>query len=478
MKTKQNKKLLILSILLMVILALFMILNWGEIGEFIAFVMRVLRPVIIGVVLAYLCNPIFRVFERKLFYKVRPYGFRRGLSLLCTYIVLGLIFVILLMLIVPQLVSSILDFFANYKEFVDTALANVNDIITTLNQSFGTEIAMLESEAIQQALDELIKNLDIEAFLGELITLSTLSSVWLLIENLFSIITDTILGLFISLYILSSKEKQYAQVMRMRKALFNSRINERITNICTIADKSFGGFIRGKMLDSTIVGVLVYIIISIMQVPYSLLIAVVIGITDFVPVVGPFIGVIPSAVIILLTDPIKVIPFLLCILIVQQIDGNIIAPKILGENTGVSSLCVMIAITVMGAIWGLAGMVLGVPLFATVLEIGGNYLNKRLQNKGIAPNTENAPAEDAVASKKEQRYVKKHPTLSDGLGSLTADEENTILACRLAKKHLLTDEGERDNLSAFAAEYLANKNIDTRTSEQTESPVTETLPEV
>jgi len=122
--------------------------------------------------------------------------------------------------------------------------------------------------------------------------------------------------------------------------------------------------------------------------------------------------------------------------------------------------------------------VLGVPLFATVLEIGGNYLNKRLQNKGIAPNTENAPAEDAVASKKEQRYVKKHPTLSDGLGSLTADEENTILACRLAKKHLLTDEGERDNLSAFAAEYLANKNIDTRTSEQTESPVTETLPEV
>jgi hypothetical protein len=197
-----------------------------------------------------------------------------------------------------------------------------------------------------------------------------------------SIFTDFIFGLFISLYMLSSKEKRYAQIMRWRNAIFSDKTNETITKICSTADRSFGGFMKGKILDSSMVGVLVYLSISLLQVPYALLIAVIVAITDIVPVIGPFIGVIPSAVIILLTDPTKVIPFVICILVIQQIDGNILAPKILGENTGVSSLCVMIAITVMGALWGLIGMVLGVPLFATVLELTSDFLDTRLKAKG------------------------------------------------------------------------------------------------
>ena len=280
------------------------------------------------------------------------------------------------------------------------------------------------------------------------------------IEDAFFVITDIIFGLFISIYLLAGKERIYAQVMRTRKALFNQRINERITRVCDIADRSFGGFLRGKILDSTIVGVLVYIIISIMEVPYALLIAVLIGITDIVPVVGPFIGVIPSAVIILLTNPIKVIPFLLCILIVQQIDGNIIAPKILGENTGVSSLCVMIAITVMGAIWGLAGMVLGVPFFATIIELTNEFLNKRLQKKGLPTEIEE---DNKAENKKQARRKKEAVSLSDGCGILTQQEKEHLLAFALVNKYDLYAPQNDATLAACVGEYLdATREADTQ----------------
>ena len=187
-----------------------------------------------------------------------------------------------------------------------------------------------------------------------------------------------------------------------------------------------------------------------MGVPYTLLIAVLIGITDIVPVVGPFIGVIPSAIIILLTDPIKVIPFLLCILIVQQIDGNIIAPKILGENTGVSSLCVMISITVMGAIWGLAGMVLGVPLFATIIELTNEFLNKRLQDKGLPTKTDS----DETEKEKKTLFQRKPINLADGHGPLTEIEKTRLLAFNLAHKYDLYAPQDNATLATCVNEYL------------------------
>ena len=286
------------------------------------------------------------------------------------------------------------------------------------------------------------------------------------IGNTLFVLTDIIFGLFISLYLLAGKERLYAKIMRTRKALFNHRINERITRVCTIADESFGGFLRGKILDSTIVGVLVYIIISIMGVPYALLIAVIIGITDIVPVVGPWIGVIPSAVIVLLTDPIKVIPFLLCILIVQQIDGNIIAPKILGENTGVSSLCVMIAITVMGAIWGLAGMVLGVPLFATIIELTNEFLNKRLKDKGLPTEIEDS----APQKKKSSIFARAAVDFADGQGPLTGSERTHLLAFSLANKYDLYTPQNNATLVACVNEYLGKMQENERQEAAIEEP--------
>ena len=477
MKNRKQIKLIALYAVLAALAIVFVIIKRDSFSSFVEQVSRILRPVIIGAVIAYLSNPIFRMFEKHVFSWVRSFTPRRVLALIGTYIVLALIIVILLMLIIPQLLTSVLDFLENYETLLATALENINGLIGQINQQFSTKIPPVKPETLKSGLDWIVQNVNVNELMDRLLSGNTILILFEYIEDAFVVLTDIIFGLFISLYLLAGKEKIYAQIMRMRKALFNHRINERITRICTIADKSFGGFLRGKILDSTIVGVLVYIIISIMEIPYALLIAVLIGITDIVPVVGPFIGVIPSAVIILLTDPIKVIPFLLCILIVQQIDGNIIAPKILGENTGVSSLCVMIAITVMGAIWGLAGMVLGVPLFATIIELTNEFLNKKLQDKGIPTDIDNG--EDT--EKKQPKRRRTPINLSNGYGPLTKQERTHLLAFSLATKYDLYAPQDNATIAACVGEYLDA----TRKSEEqapavevvAEEPTAESIPD-
>ena len=450
MKSRKQIKLFTLYAVLAALAIVFVVIKRESFTAFIEQIFRVFRPVIIGAVIAYLSNPIFRMFERIVFSGIRSFTFRRTLSLIGTYIVLALIFAILLMLIIPQLLTSALDFLENYEVLLASALENANGFVDQINARFDMQIPHIKDETLRQGLDWVVQNVDVDALMDRLLSGDTILILFEYIEDTFFILTDIIFGLFISIYLLAGKEKLYASIMRTRKALFNHRINERITRICTIADESFGGFLRGKILDSTIVGVLVYIIISIMGVPYTLLIAVLIGITDIVPVVGPFIGVIPSAIIILLTDPIKVIPFLLCILIVQQIDGNIIAPKILGENTGVSSLCVMISITVMGAIWGLAGMVLGVPLFATIIELTNEFLNKRLQDKGLPTKTDS----DETEKEKKTLFQRKPINLADGHGPLTEIEKTRLLAFNLAHKYDLYAPQDNATLATCVNEYL------------------------
>lgn len=467
LKRKQTK-LWILHIVLALLAVVFVVIKRESFSSFIGEITRILRPVIIGAVVAYLCNPIFRMFEKYVFSKVRSFNVRRALSLIGTYVVVALIFVVLMMLIIPQLLTSVLDFLENYETFLATALENINGLLAQINDRLNLKIPPLKPEMLSQGFDWIMENVDVDQLMDRLLSGNTILILFEYIGDTLYVLTDIIFGFFISLYLLAGKERLYAQIMRTRKALFNARINERITRICTIANKSFGGFLRGKLLDSTIVGVLVYIIISIMEVPYALLIAVLIGITDIVPVVGPFIGVIPSAVIILLTDPIKVIPFLLCILIVQQIDGNIIAPKILGENTGVSSLCVMIAITVMGAVWGLAGMVLGVPFFATIIELTNEFLNKRLKDKGLPTEIE----ESNPAENKKNRNQKERISLSDGNGPLTKQEKTHLLAFSLVNKYDLYAPQNHATLAACVGEY---KSATCDSMMQEDQPVTEEM---
>lgn len=470
MLQQRKKTALAISVYAVLFLFLILITNLGYFNKWVSAALTLFRPVLIGLVLAYLCNPIFSFFEQKLFSKIDPHGLRRTISLIFTYLVLFAIFGVLIVLIVPQLISSISDFIENSGTFLDKLWGFLNKWIDAANTLLPKKennvglIPPIRTEAIAAWFDEFLDSFEIDgALVQKIINAQTIGSIFQMAGGVVSIISDLLFGLFISIYLLNTKEKRYAQIMRLRRALLSEKANATITNICTVADRSFGGFLKGKLLDSFIVGILVYVAISIIGIPYAILIAAIIAITDIVPVIGPFIGVIPSAVIILLTDPAKVLPFLICILVVQQIDGNILAPKILGEHTGVSSLCVMIAITTLGNLWGLAGMVLGVPLFATVLELTSEWLDERLRKKGLSTATEDyytpvlaesePPREETVFAKMQKRIsLRRESKAPGGNGALNTLERFGLGTYELAIKHNLFSQKDDELLQEFAAE--------------------------
>ena len=265
----QKKKLLSLSLILLLVMVLFAVLHMERINTFLSYAMYVLRPVIIGLVLAFLCNPIFRLFERKLFFNVHPHKLRRILSLIATYLILLLVILTLLMLIVPQLIKSIMEFFSKDEDFFKAAVSSVNEFIDFFNHNFSTHISHLVYEDISRSVIGFFRNLDMQSMLKNLLTYENIAGAWLAIQATILLCVDMFFGIFISIYLLYTKEKRYAQIMRLRHALFSDTMNARITRICTIADKSFGGFLRGKLLDSTIVGLLVYVIISLMGIKAS-----------------------------------------------------------------------------------------------------------------------------------------------------------------------------------------------------------------
>ena len=377
--------------------------NNAAVNDWLKGLFSLLRPVLIGLVLAYLCNPIFRLLEQRILYKLRPPALRRATSLTLTYAFILLLLALVLLLILPQLIESLSDFAANYKAYMQSATNQLNRTIAAINEFAynlsGNEalLTYLEKGELESMIAELFGAKNTEQLLETLNKLD-MQQILDMIGSAMSVIADTIFGVFISIYLLSTKEKRYAQVMKVRRAFFDDRINQRITRFCTVADRSFGGYLEGKVLDSLIVGILTFILLSIFRIPYALLIATFIGIANIVPIVGPLIGAVPTALILLISAPTKLIPFLLIVILIQQIDGNIISPKILGNNTGVSPLCVMIAVSTVGAVWGLVGMVLAVPLFATVLEMADRAFTERLQKKGMPSGVENYYAPDAIVA--------------------------------------------------------------------------------
>lgn len=433
-KSTFRKKMQIgIAVYAVLFLALMIVINRTKLGEWTDSVLLLFRPILIGLTMAYLLNPFFRFYERRLLYRVHPMGLRRTISLILTYLTLLLIIGLMLLLILPSLYDSLLGFFGNYDSYVTSAVHSVNRLLESLESA-------LSRMGIQQGF---IKYLDIEE------VRQTLSLTFLNIEKLIEIAgklfnnggslvntlssflngaKDVLFAFFISLYLLSTKEQRYAQIMRLRRALFGDKTNAYLTRLFTVADRSFGGFLEGKVVDSLIIGLMTYVAVLIFRIPYPELVAAIVGVTNILPFFGPIIGAIPTSVIVLLTEPSKVLPLLIIIVIIQQIDGNIIGPKILGNNTGVSSLCVLIAITTMGAIGGFVGMLLGVPLFATVLMMNEERMEKRLRSRGLSSDTENYypadtlvdPADntqsrsDKLIRRMEKRYLRILKKLSRG----------------------------------------------------------------
>lgn len=396
-KSSARRRLIAVGIVLaIVILLIFTIINSNAVNSWFKSVLRLFRPILAGLIIAYLLLPVFRFFERRVFRKLHPLALRRSLALICSYLFLLLIIVLLFMLIVPQLLSGITTFLKNYQDYIKTSVEHYNGFIDWLNASLKkwnlsqNFLQTVTAEEINEYLRNLITDVNkLAEVLKQLIPSATPDNMLSAIAGTVTGITKSIFAFFISLYLLASKERVYAQTMKLRRALFTDRANARITRVCTVADRSFGSFLEGKLFDSLIIGVLTYLTLLIFRIPYPVLIAAIVGITNIVPIIGPIFGAIPSALIVAFEEPSKVFPVLLIILVIQQIDGNIIGPKILGSSNGVSSLCVLIAVMIMGKLWGFIGMLIGVPLFATVLDLLDTFSKDRLRAKGLPTTTEN-----------------------------------------------------------------------------------------
>lgn len=362
------------------IVVFFLMYRFQGIGDGLHTLSEILAPFIYGSVVAYLLRPMCNTYE-KFFSELLPQkakglvGFLSvGLSL-----VTGILLVYaLIIMIAPQLYDSV-------RSLWTTLPAKVNQFITWARAAFG------EEELISQLLhlfdnsaSALYQELDAWASgtLTPYIT-SIVSGVGSSVYKVFLFLYNLLIGLIVACYLLSSRKKFARQSVLIVRSLLKPRWAELFLEEVAFVDRMFGGFIDGKILDSAIIGVLCYIGCIVFKFPNPLLISAIVGITNVIPFFGPFIGAIPSILLIMIEDPIKAIWFALFVLALQQLDGNVIGPKILGDRTGLSSFWVLFAIVLCGGLWGLVGMVICVPLFAVIYDIVKKLVRRGLNKKGL-----------------------------------------------------------------------------------------------
>jgi predicted PurR-regulated permease PerM len=194
-------------------------------------------------------------------------------------------------------------------------------------------------------------------------------------------VINIIIGLIVSVYLIYDKDNFISGTKKVLKAILPDKIYDTTMTTLGYVDKIFGGFMIAKIIDSILVGILTFIILAIFKIPYALIIAVIVGITNIIPYFGPFIGAIPCAVLLLLIDPAKSLTFTILILLIQQFDGNILGPKLIGNRTGIKSFWVLFSILLFGGLFGFVGMIFGVPVFAVIYSVFANLLNKKLAKK-------------------------------------------------------------------------------------------------
>lgn len=365
-----------LTALIVIVLGIsffFLIYRYNGLANYGGMLMGILQPILIGLVLAYLINPIVKMEERHLLPFLEKHMKKgekakkvsRGVSVIGALLFVIVVVALLLSMVIPQLYKSIEGMVVQLprqaKVFIEWAegyLSTDSEISEYLEAGLNGLIGYFENWVKSDLLPQM------QGMLYSL-TNGVISFV--------KVVINVVVGVIISVYVLMGKETFVGQAKKAVYALLPTAKGNVLIEVVRKANEIFGGFISGKILDSAIIGVICFIGLYLMRTPYAVLVSVIVGVTNVIPFFGPYIGAIPSAILILLADPLKGLYFIIFIFILQQVDGNIIGPRILGESTGLSSFWVVFAILVGGGLFGFFGMVLGVPVFATIY-----YLLQRL----------------------------------------------------------------------------------------------------
>lgn len=361
----------------------FLMYRYTGVTKFIGQITMILRPITIGLVIAYLMTPIVNFEERhllplaqkKMKNPEKADKLVRVVSVFGALLFFVLFIGILLLMVIPELYKSINGLIITLPKQVNSFMDWLNAYVSSDSKISGyLEIGLKNGT-------EFFENWAKSDFLPQ--AKNIMAGVTTGVINAVKIVFNVAIGIIISIYVLMSKEEFIGQSKKLVYALLPGKSANAVIHTVHKSNEIFGGFISGKIIDSLIIGILCFICLYFMKMPYALLVSVIVGVTNVIPFFGPYLGAVPSAILIMLANPLQGVYFIIFILILQQVDGNIIGPAILGESTGLSSFWVVFAILVGGGLFGILGMIIGVPAFAVMFYVLRKTINYILRRKHL-----------------------------------------------------------------------------------------------
>lgn len=376
-------------VLVAVLVFAFVFMNVETVMKGLGKLNSALMPVWIGLAIAYLLSPLVNVLERNVFIptfhklikkKKAVRGVSRAVSVAVVLIMALAVLFWLTMLVVPEVVESVINLTNSLPGYYRNVVGIAQDISVK-----HPEMAEYMMDTAGSVYSQLINWLQNEIVPTSTEVLSILSDGLI---NALGMLLNVVIGIIISIYLMAGKETFCAQAKRMLYTILPEKNADQMLGLGKDVNQSFAKFFSGKIIDSIIVAIITFIVLSIANIPYTALISVLIGVTNIIPFFGQYIGAVPSAVLVFLVSPVKGIIFVVLIIIILQVDGNIIGPKIIGESIGLGSFWILFAILVFGSLFGILGMVCAVPVFAVVYKTIKNWSRRRLEKKGLPPDTD------------------------------------------------------------------------------------------
>ena len=329
-------------------------------------VIKILSPIWLGLLFAYLMNPFVKLIEDVILKKVKvSFKLKRLTSITTTILVLGLMILLFIKFVVPSLFSSVQMIVKNLPEYNEHIYNLVDDHFELSRKDFDRVVTKITNYINEKEINtnRIMNNIASASisFVGALVNVT--------------------IGIIVAVYLLYDKEEFKRNTKAILKASLSKKVYQSTMDTLVYADKIFGDFLIAKIIDSLIIGVLTFVLLSIFKIPYSIVISLIIGITNIIPYFGPIIGAIPCIIFLLLISPTKAIVFTILILLIQQFDGNILGPKLIGHKIGMKSFWVLFSILLFGGLFGVPGMIFGVPFFALISSIFGTKIEKKLLSK-------------------------------------------------------------------------------------------------
>ena len=333
----------------------------------------IISPFVVAFVLAFLLHTPVGWFERTIFSKRKA---KRALSILSAYVVFSLFIAALIVAAAPQVADSVVSVGNNIPKYIQS----VTTVLNKLTNQYNWDSAFIAS--VTDTMNNAFKNLStfVLSLVPQLVNFSV---------SIGGFAIDLFMSVIASIYMLATKERLIFQMKKILYSFLKEKKADRIIEIGGLTNEMFTKFINGKMVDSLIIGILCFIGMLFIYSPYAILIAIIVGVTNMIPFFGPFIGAVPSILILLMVSPLDALIFAAFVLALQQFDGNILGPKILGDSTGLAPIWVLVSITIGGGLMGFAGMIIGVPTFAVFYSLLSENMDKRLAAKNIVADREN-----------------------------------------------------------------------------------------